>query len=92
MKSSAQDSPAWNGTNSSGFSGLDGGVRYIDGTFIDGGVSCFVWSATATTSGLFASYRKLSSSNSLVGSANGQRELGLSVRCVRDKNAGLWGA
>ena len=84
MKSSAQDSPAWNGTNSSGFSGLDGGVRYIDGTFIDGGVSCFVWSATATTSGLFASYRKLSSSNSLVGSANGQRELGLSVRCVRD--------
>ena len=59
--------------------------RYIDGTFIDGGVSGFVWSATATTSGLFASYRKLSSSTlSLVGSANGQRELGLSVRCVRD--------
>ena len=36
MKSSASDSPAWNGTNSSGFSGLAGGVRGSDGDFDDG--------------------------------------------------------
>ena len=33
MKSSASDSPAWNGTNSSGFSGLAGGYRNYNGDF-----------------------------------------------------------
>ena len=33
MKSSASDSPAWNGTNSSGFSGLAGGVPEQLGDF-----------------------------------------------------------
>ena len=31
MKSSPEDSPSWNGTNTSGFSGLAGGVRYTMG-------------------------------------------------------------
>ena len=38
MKSSESDSPAWDGTNSSGFSGLAGGVRGSDGGFDDEGV------------------------------------------------------
>lgn len=84
MKSSASDSPGWNGTNSSGFSGLAGGLRYNDGTFIDGGVGCYIWSATATASGSFAGYRKLNPGNSLVGSAFGELVLGFSVRCVLD--------
>ena len=33
MKSSASDSPAWNGTNTSGFSGLAGGYRSYSGDF-----------------------------------------------------------
>ena len=47
MKSSPEDSPSWNGTNSSGFSGLAGGNRYYDGDFYSGGnLGCF-WSASA---------------------------------------------
>ena len=33
MKSSPEDSPSWNGTNTSGFSGLAGGYRNYNGDF-----------------------------------------------------------
>ena len=66
--------------------------RDTDGDFYDGGVSGYFWSASATTSGLFASYRKLSSSNSLVGSSQCQRESVFQFVAFGIKNAGLWGA
>ena len=82
MKSSASDSPAWNGTNSSGFSGLAGGYRNTMGTSS--------WKAAAVISGrlrldeIFAWYRILDGGTlSLVGAANTER-YGYSVRCVRD--------
>jgi hypothetical protein len=38
MKSSPEDSPSWDGTNTSGFSGLAGGYRNIpDGNFYNEG-------------------------------------------------------
>ncbi len=47
MKSSASDSPAWNGTNTSGFSGLAGGIRDYDGDFLVEGFGGYFWSASA---------------------------------------------
>ena len=46
MKSSPEDSPAWNGTNTSGFSGLAGGYRTLWG-LQHGGNGGYFWSASA---------------------------------------------
>ena len=82
MKSSESDSPAWDGTNSSGFSGLAGGVRGSDGGFDDEGVKGYFWSASAGST--FAAARLLSGgSTSVIRSTYNQR-YGLSVRCVLD--------
>ena len=42
MKSSASDSPSWNGTNTSGFSGLAGGYRDDNGAFSSEGTRLFL--------------------------------------------------
>jgi uncharacterized protein (TIGR02145 family) len=82
MKSSASDSPAWNGTNSSGFSGLPGGRRNGSGDFGSAGSSGFWWSSSPD--GSLAWYRLLlSNSDSVLRSTYNQRG-GFSVRCVRD--------
>ena len=47
MKSSASDSPSWDGTNTSGFSGLAGGFRNYNGDFLSGGDTGCFWSASA---------------------------------------------
>ena len=82
MKSSASDSPAWNGTNTSGFSALAGGYRVDNGSFSDeGNYGCF-WSSSPN--GALAWYRLLSSGyTEVLRNFNLQRE-GFSVRCVRD--------
>ena len=83
MKSSPEDSPAWNGTNTSGFSGFVGGLAASNGSFVNGGNAGYMWSATP--SGANAWQRLLSGGSTGVwrGSYNSQRN-GLSVRCVRD--------
>ena len=43
----ASDSPAWDGTNTSGFSGLAGGYRYTMGTSTMRATSGYFWSASA---------------------------------------------
>jgi uncharacterized protein (TIGR02145 family) len=82
MKSSASDSPAWNGTNTSGFSGLAGGYRGYYGDFDNGGYDGYLWSASAY--GTYAWYRKLYGGNSGVYRDYYNRRYGFSVRCVRD--------
>ena len=58
MKSSPQDSPSWNGTNTSGFSGLAGGSRNFNGAFNgEGDYYGGFWSASAY--GTDAWYRSL---------------------------------
>ena len=47
MKSSASDSPSWDGTNTSGFSGLAGGYRNYGGDFYNEGYAGYFWSASA---------------------------------------------
>jgi uncharacterized protein (TIGR02145 family) len=82
MMSSASDLPAWNGTNTSGFSGLAGGNRNYNGDFNNGGSSGVFWSASAY--GTDAWRRRLNGGSAGVSrNSYGQRS-GFSVRCVRD--------
>ena len=82
MKSSASDSPAWNGTNTSGFSGLAGGFRYYSGDFYSEGYNGYFWSASAN--GTNAWYRELSGGNTEVSRDIHNLRSGFSVRCVWD--------
>ena len=71
-----------NGTNSSGFSGLPGGLRYISGSFGNPGVLGGWWSSSPV--GSDAWLRHLTSLNVNVNRYNDYRRVGWSVRCVRD--------
>jgi uncharacterized protein (TIGR02145 family) len=76
-------SPAWDGTNSSGFSALPGGARGYDGGYFyfqgyDGGW----WSSSP--SGTNAWWRNLLSGHSNVLRNDYYPRNGFSVRCVRD--------
>ena len=82
MKSSASDSPAWNGTNTSGFSGLAGGGRDYYGVFESEGYYGFFWSASA--SGTYAWARRLNGGDTEVRRKDDPLRFGFSVRCVRD--------
>ncbi len=75
--------PNTGATNSSGFSGLPGGVREGSGTFSND--RCFGdwWSSTAATA-LNAWGRSLSSTSATTGRFNGGKTSGYSVRCVKD--------
>ena len=78
-----KDDVAWDGTNSSGFSALPGGVRdYVNGSFSSQGNYGVLWSSSP--SGAFAWLRYLYSGRSRVYRTSDSTRLGFSVRCVRD--------
>ena len=79
MKANFGDS--WGGTNLSGFSGLPGGYRYLNGGFYFAGIDGFWWSSSPL--GSSAWFRTLGS-NELVFRSNASLRSGFSVRCVRD--------
>lgn len=74
--------PNTGATNSSGFTGLPGGNRYL-GTFYDVGNFGVWWSSTEASTA-FAWYRSLIYNNGNIGGGNSNKENGYSVRCVRD--------
>jgi len=82
MKSSASDNPAWNGSNSSGFSGLPGGGRNEYGNF--GGIDSFGywWSSSPNLSSAWS--RGLHYLFDDIFRSNADQRSGFSVRCVRD--------
>jgi uncharacterized protein (TIGR02145 family) len=82
LKSSACDSPSWDGTNTSGFSGLAGGFRNSSGVFSLEGSYGYFWSASAL--GTDAWFRLLNGGLTGVLRNNLNQRLGFSVRCVRD--------
>ena len=82
MKSSAEDSPSWNGTNTSSFSGLAGGSRDANSDFSNEGSLGYFWSASATETG--ARGRELDGDRAEVSRSNLYGGYGFSVRCVRD--------
>ena len=82
MKSSPEDSPSWNGTNTSGFSGLAGGRRNHLGHFDRESGYGYFWSASI--GGSSGWYRGLGGDYSGVERSHLYWRVGASVRCVRD--------
>jgi uncharacterized protein (TIGR02145 family) len=90
IKSNPTETPSWDGTNSSGFSGLPGGSRYVgqefpgysSGDFVNEGSAGGFWSSTAI--GNSAWYRSLNSSQQRITRSNAQSQRGMSVRCIKD--------
>ena len=82
MKSSSGWNHAGNGNNSSGFSGLPGGYRLYYGNFSSVGSNGDWWSASEDY-GSFAWYRLLGYGSSLYRN-NSFKDVGFSVRCVKD--------
>jgi uncharacterized protein (TIGR02145 family) len=93
MKSSS----SWDGTNTSGFSGLAGGYRdlsgyfknsgdYLDlsGYFKNGGPRGYFWSASASGTLGLAWNRRLRGGDAGVYRHGSSQRLGYSVRCLRD--------
>lgn len=85
MKSASGWSEDGNGTNSSGFSGLAGGFKYVDDNWPwdDTGYVGWWWSSSEY-SGTSAWNRSLSYSNDQVERDEDPKLAGLSVRCVKD--------
>lgn len=76
-------SPNTAATNETGFTALPGGNRYLDGAFGDVGGYGDWWSATENdATGAWDRY--LGYDDSGVGRDGGDKEVGFSVRCVRD--------
>ena len=71
-----------NGTDSSGFSALPGGLRYSHGAYATGGASGYLWSVTGSFQ--MAWYRRLSDTKSTVFRNNTNPFNGFSVRCLKD--------
>ncbi|MFZ8835965.1 MAG: FISUMP domain-containing protein, partial [Flavobacteriales bacterium] len=82
LKSASSDSPAWDGTNSSGFSALAGGDRSSNGSFNVVGNYGYFWSASPN--GALAWNRLLLSGYTGVSRNYNNRRNGFSVRCVLD--------
>jgi uncharacterized protein (TIGR02145 family) len=75
--------PNTGATNSSGFTGLPGGVRLYDGDF--GSVSNVAnWWSSSVSSGSLVWYRSLLTNNGYVYRLNHVRTTGFSVRCLKD--------
>ena len=85
MKSSTLDTPAWDGTNSSGFSALPGGYRGSGSGYFDlGGDYGYWWSSSANGTN-YAWLRYLySDSDAVYRDYYYYLRSGFSVRCVRD--------
>jgi len=77
------NSPNTGATNETGFTALPGGFRAVDGNFFEIGLRGGWWSSTEHVSS-FAYYRRMENSGSGVDRNDLDKELGFSVRCVRD--------
>ena len=76
-------SPNTGATNETGFTALPGGSRRYDGPFNYVGSNGFWWSTTESgASSVWG--RNINYVNSSVGRDHGYKEVGFSVRCVRD--------
>jgi uncharacterized protein (TIGR02145 family) len=72
------------GTNTSGFSALPGGYRDPGGNFADIRNDAYIWSASDIGGGGFAWFRRLMNGNGLAFRFNNLKQVGASVRCLRD--------
>ena len=77
------NSPNTDATNETGFTALPGGYRLYSGYFDNVGFNGYWWSATESDASS-AWYRSMDYSNSSVYRDYNYKELGFSVRCLRD--------
>ena len=75
--------PNTGATNESSFTGLPGGQRFVDGSFINFGSTGTWWSSTEWSPS-WAWYRGLSSINTYLDRSTYYKFLGQSVRCIKD--------
>jgi hypothetical protein len=90
LKSSATDAPAWDGTNSSGWSGLPGGMRFggSNGAFASVGSFGAWWASSSdTTSNESAWHWFMDPGETYVDRSGYGNSAGFSVRCIRDKSS-----
>jgi uncharacterized protein (TIGR02145 family) len=78
------NAPNTSATNESGFSGLPGGKRSPDGTYINIGDRGYWWSSTEASTPLYYWSRLLSSSHGISNRNGHWSQNGFSVRCLRD--------
>ena len=76
--------PNTDATNSSGFTGLAGGIRQLDGPFYGIGISGWWWSSSVGYSPSRAKSRNLHYLNGIVYNDNPYKISGFSVRCLKD--------
>ncbi len=76
--------PNTGATNESGFSGLPGGFRYVNGTYYGIGYNGNWWSSTETSTTADAWGRDLGYNNGSSSRTNDDKQDGFSVRCLRD--------
>ena len=81
LKSSADDLPSWDGDNSSGFSGLPGGYRDLDGDYVSPSKGRW-WSSTVYGCGAW--HRDLFPNNDALLLSSYCNRAGFSVRCLKD--------
>jgi uncharacterized protein (TIGR02145 family) len=81
--SSLWTSPNTGADNTSGFTALPGGYRNSDGSFYNIRFSAFFWSATESGYSV-AWYRYLYDGSSNVSRNSYQKQLGASIRCLKD--------
>lgn len=70
-------------TNESNFSALPGGMRYTDGSFFNNGENAYFWTAT-TENTTDAYYRELDYDRGSTTYGSNNREIGFSIRCLKD--------
>lgn len=75
--------PGSAGTNTSGFTGLPGGVRQAAGSYDSKNINAFFWS-NKSNSLSHAEYRNLTLSTPDVISSSSPKADGLSIRCLKD--------
>ena len=86
MKASPNDSPVWNGSNLSGFTGQPGGFRSYQGEYHFAGYEGRFWTSTITEGSSYAYFRALnaSSEGDHVYRATKGARMGMSVRCLQE--------
>lgn len=84
LKSTANDSPAWNGSNAAGFFGLPSGHRGDDGSYDNFDVRGLWWSSTLSGYNDSYWYYRLSNSDAAERNQNGTPGSGLLVRCLKN--------
>ncbi len=83
MKASAADAASWDGSNTTGFSGLPSGDREVDGGYRNLSTGGYWWSSTGPT--ITSSWlRVLYTGSDAVTRTNANQKNGLSARCLID--------